>query len=281
MQKMQDAVAKEQKKRYHKHTKTLHLNTKRKALEAQKAKELTAQRAKALEAQRLAAQKAKALAAQKEQARLAKEAAKRKALEAKKAKELAAKRLAAQKEQARLAKEAAKRKALQEQKEKLALARALQKQKEAKTKAKLQTQNTYHPGQLIFVASKQTYQKFGTSEIHGHVVYLTPSGQEITLEHTKVYLIPKNTKTDYWYKHFYLKNKDGATQGNITLSYINATHLNIDKNFAFYGLATGKYYIVIESSYPASVAKNRKVYIAKEINVEKYKKIMTVLSRRL
>ena len=65
------------------------------------------------------------------------------------------------------------------------------------------------------------------------------------------------------------------------MQYINATHLNLEKNFAFYGLATGTYYIIIESRYPASIAKNKKVYIAKKINVEKYKKIMTVFSKKL
>jgi len=134
---------------------------------------------------------------------------------------------------------------------------------------------------LNFKPSTQTYQKFGTSEIHGHVVYLTPSGQEISLNNTKIYLVPKNTKTDYWYNNYYLKNKESASISRSTVHYINATHLNVENNFAFYGLAKGTYYVIIESSYPSSIAKDKKVYIAKKINVEKYKKIMTVFSKRL
>jgi len=134
---------------------------------------------------------------------------------------------------------------------------------------------------LVFRQSQQTYQKFGTSEIHGHVVYIMPSGQEIGLKHTKIYLVPKNSKIEYWYENYYLKNKEASSSVNMIVEYINATHLNVDKNFAFYGLATGTYYIIIESSYPSSIAKNKKVYIAKKINVEKYKKIMTVFSKKL
>jgi len=134
---------------------------------------------------------------------------------------------------------------------------------------------------LTFKPSSQTYQKFGTSEIHGHVVYLTPAGQEINLDNSKIYLVPKNTKTDYWYNKYYLKNKEATSLSKTIVHYINATHLNLEKNFAFYGLAPGIYYIIIESSYPSSIAKNKKVYIAKKINVEKYKKIMTVFSKKL
>jgi len=134
---------------------------------------------------------------------------------------------------------------------------------------------------LNFEPSTQTYQKFGTSEIHGHVVYLTPTGQEISLQNTKVYLVPKNTKTDYWYNNYYLKNREASSPSKTTVHYLNATHLNLEKNFAFYGLATGTYYIIIESDYPSSVKKNQRVYIAKKIDVQKYKKIMTVFSKRL
>ena len=134
---------------------------------------------------------------------------------------------------------------------------------------------------LTFKPSTQTYQKFGTSEIHGHVVYLTPSGQEISLQNTKIYLVPKNAKTDYWYNNYYLKNREAKSLTKTVVHYMNATHLNLESNFAFYGLAQGIYYIIIESSYPSSIAKHKKVYIAKKIDVKKYKKIMTVFSKRL
>ena len=178
-----------------------------------------------------------------------------------KEKEAAAKKA----EKIRLQKEAQARKAKEEQHQKI-LAQ----------KKPLSTTES-----LTFKPSSQTYQKFGTSEIHGHVVYLTPAGQEINLQNSKIYLVPKNTKTDYWYNNYYLKNKEASSLSKTVVHYMNATHLNLEKNFAFYGLAPGIYYIIIESSYPSSIAKNKKVYIAKKINVEKYKKIMTVFSKKL
>ena len=159
----------------------------------------------------------------------------------------------------------------------------IRKEKEAEEQKKTLAKNKPLPTTetLSFKPSTQTYQKFGTSEIHGHVVYLTPAGQEISLKNTKIYLVPKNTKTDYWYNNYYLKNKASDSLSDNSVEYINATHLNIEHNFTFYGLAIGTYYIIIESLYPASIAKNKKVYIAKKINIEKYKKIMTVFSKKL
>lgn len=134
---------------------------------------------------------------------------------------------------------------------------------------------------LTFKPSTQTYQKFGTSEIHGHVIYLSSGGVEIFLKNTKIYLVAQNTKMDHWYTNFYLKNSHDSAQTQSIVNYINATKLNLERNFAFYGLAPGNYYVVIESDYPKSMAKNKKVYIAKRITVEKYKKIMTVFSKKL
>ena len=134
---------------------------------------------------------------------------------------------------------------------------------------------------LTFKPSSQTYQKFGTSEIHGHVIYLSPDGVEIFLKNTKIYLVAQNTKMDYWYTNYYLKNRHNSARTQSIVNYINATKLNLERNFAFYGLAPGNYYVVIESSYPKSMAKNKNVYITKRITVEKYKKIMTVFSKKL
>ena len=86
---------------------------------------------------------------------------------------------------------------------------------------------------------------------------------------------------DHWYTNYYLKNRHNASRTKSIVNYMNATKLNLERNFAFYGLAPGNYYVVIESSYPKSMARNKKVYIAKRITVEKYKKIMTVFSKKL
>jgi len=134
---------------------------------------------------------------------------------------------------------------------------------------------------LTFKPSRQVYQKFGTSEIHGHVIYLSSDGVEIFLKNTKIYLVAQNTKMDHWYTNFYLKNSHDSTQTQSIVNYMNATKLNLERNFAFYGLAPGNYYVVIESDYPKSMTNNKKVYIAKKITVEKYKKIMTVFSKKL
>jgi len=132
---------------------------------------------------------------------------------------------------------------------------------------------------LNFHQIDKVYHKFGTSEVHGHVIYLTPSGQETRLTQTKVYLLPISAKLNNWYNNYYLKNKSSANK--TIVNYLNQTSLNLERNFEFFGVPEGKYYVVIEANYPSSMAKNKKVYIAKKIQVGKYKKIMGVFSKKL
>ncbi len=139
---------------------------------------------------------------------------------------------------------------------------------------------TYATAQkLNFKAINKIYHKFGTSEINGHIVYLSPAGGEVRLRNTKVYLLPVSAKIDNWYHNYYLKNRDDKQ--SLTVNYLNSVNLNLDNNFEFFGVAEGDYYIIIESSLPAHLAKNKKVYIAKKVNVGKYKKVMAVFSKKL
>ena len=132
---------------------------------------------------------------------------------------------------------------------------------------------------LNFHPINKVYHKFGSSEVHGHVIYLTPNGQETRLTQTKVYLLPISAKLNNWYNNYYLKNKNSTNK--TIVNYLNQTSLNLERNFEFFGVPEGKYYVIIESNYPASMAKNKKVYIAKKIQVGKYKKIMGVFSKKL
>jgi len=143
-----------------------------------------------------------------------------------------------------------------------------------------ETVTVYNPSftqPLRFKRINKTYQKFGTSELHGHVIYLDHAGQEIDLRQKNVYLLPVGAKINYWYNNYYLKNK-GQHLTPTAISYLNSTTLDLNKNFNFFGVPAGTYYIVIESLYPGSL---KKVYIAKKINVGKYKKVMAVFSKKL
>ena len=130
---------------------------------------------------------------------------------------------------------------------------------------------------LIFKRLNQTYQKFGNSEIHGHIIYLSPVGSEIRLKDTHIYLLKENATLNNWYKKAYLQDKN---LGNpIHVEYNNVTYLDLTQNFAFHGIAPGSYYVIIVSDMPKS--EDKKVYIAKKIKVEKRKKIMAVFSKKL
>jgi len=133
---------------------------------------------------------------------------------------------------------------------------------------------------LIFKRIDQTYQKFGNSEIHGHVIYLDASGLETRLKNSKIYLLNVNKKLNNWYQNSYLQNHRQSTHGT-RADYLNQTYLNLSKNFAFHGIAPGEYFVIIVSDNPGEDKKDKKIYIAKKIKVEKRKKIMAVFSKKL
>ena len=131
---------------------------------------------------------------------------------------------------------------------------------------------------LHFVRVNQTYQKFGNSELHGHVIYMSKLGEEKRLNNTRIYLLPLSEKVEKWYNNAYLKNRTQITS-TVTVKYLNTTYLNLNRNFSFHGIAEGDYIVIIVSD--ALADSNKKVYIAKKMKIEKRKKIMAVFSKKL
>jgi len=148
-------------------------------------------------------------------------------------------------------------------------------------KSPTQVKTTSSTKLLAFRQIKKVYHKFGNSEVHGSVIYLDASGLEVRLRDTKVYLLPKSATLDYWFSRYYLKNKSDGKNKNTIVHYLNKSTLNIEKKFEFFGVPEGTYYIIIESSYPDNMSADKKIYIAKKIEVGKYKKIQGVFSKKL
>jgi len=167
------------------------------------------------------------------------------------------------------------KKKLQQQKEKTAS--ATPSKKSVSSKHKIYTTTLEN---IIFKRTAQTYVKFGNSEIHGHLIYVSDNGLAKDIKDTQVYLVESNKKLDTWYNKFYLKNKIDYSHTTM-IHYLNNTTLNIAKNFVFYGVATGSYYIIIASTQSSKTGKDKKIYIAKQIMVKKHKKIMVVFSKKL
>ena len=134
---------------------------------------------------------------------------------------------------------------------------------------------------INFIKSDQTYYAFGSSEIHGHVRYLNKKKQEITMSQNKVYLLDDSDEVREWYENKYLKNKSHIRKKSIPLGYMHRTQTNQENEFSFYGVVEGDYYIIVESAYPSSLNKTKKVYVARKVEVDKKQKAMVVLSKIL
>jgi hypothetical protein len=224
-----------------------------------------AEKKKALEAERIAQEKA----AQKQKESLLQKKTVAQLKKEREREEKEKQALAAKKRQQQEAEEAIKAKKLKD---------ALLKAETKKAEAVQKTTEKDFSSPITFVHLNKTYQKFGTSEIHGHVIFLSPTGEELPIQNAKAYLLPVGANLNFWYQNFYLKNKDLGMK-KIQAHYLNKTSLDLDRNFAFYGVPAGNYYIIIEASHP--FAKSKKIYIAKKLHVDKYKKVMAVFSKKL
>ena len=134
----------------------------------------------------------------------------------------------------------------------------------------------YAKSMLRFIPIDKTFVKFGTSEIHGHVIYLK-GGENIPLYRPVAYLVQKNSLSRYWYEHYYLKNRIPDEQ--VTLTYIDKSEVDFENNFSFYGVAKGSYYVVIVAKNPHQLS--RSIVIAKKIDVDKFKKVIAVFSKKV
>jgi myosin heavy subunit len=242
--------------------------------EAEKAKEIETLKAenRAKEAKALQEKMALEKAAQEvEKQKAEKEAKQQKILAEKEAEE--AKKRKQEKIDALKEKEKKLQKEKASKKERL---KEIQKETKAEEKPKKSTKSiSTRP--LHFSRIKKIYQKFGTSEVHGHVIYLDHAGQEVHLSQAKIYLLPVSAKANHWYQNYYLKNR-GGNLSTVSVNFLNDTTLNLDKNFNFFGVPAGNYYIIIEAHSPTTL---KKIYIAKKITVGKYKKVMAVFSKKL
>ena len=129
---------------------------------------------------------------------------------------------------------------------------------------------------IRFLPPSEIYQKYGTSEVHGHIAYLTSTGREIPLLNAKVYLLTENSVLDRWYEKFYLKQRSFELE-KIQVQYLQKTEADIGNNFSFYGVPAGSYYIIIVGKNP--YVRNKKSYIAKKIEVHKYKKVIVLVKK--
>ena len=129
---------------------------------------------------------------------------------------------------------------------------------------------------IRFLPPSEIYQKYGTSEVHGHIAYLTPTGREIPLLNAEVYLLKEHRILNNWYENFYLKEKSFELE-KIRVQYLQKTEADIGNNFSFYGVPAGSYYIIIVGKNP--YVRNKKSYIAKKIEVHKYKKVIVLVKK--
>ncbi|HSR74550.1 MAG TPA: hypothetical protein VLL31_06865, partial [Sulfurovum sp.] len=61
---------------------------------------------------------------------------------------------------------------------------------------------------------------------------------------TRLYLNPMTSYSDEWYKESYLGGKKMTKADSRLFNYLRFTAANNDGSFAFYGVPSGKYYLI-------------------------------------
>jgi hypothetical protein len=87
---------------------------------------------------------------------------------------------------------------------------------------------------------------------------------------TRLYLNPKTSYSDQWYKESYIGGKKMAKADDRLFNYLKFTSSDENGNFAFYGVPSGRYYLigVVTCGEACGYENPKKIRIATQVQVE-------------
>ena len=121
----------------------------------------------------------------------------------------------------------------------------------------------------------------GDSTVKGVIYLVTASGEKVYGKQTRLYLNPVTSYSKQWYEQSYLGGKKMAKPDPRLFNYLRFTTSDINGNFAFYGVPTGKYYVIgiVKCKEKCGFDSTRSIRIAKEITVPKSQTVTVELSK--
>jgi len=124
------------------------------------------------------------------------------------------------------------------------------------------------------VAEYNHLAKKGSATVRGSIYIDDGYGAKIYGKNTRLYLNPVTSYSRQWYEESYLEGYKLTKADARLYNYLKFTTSNEAGKFAFFGIPSGRYYVIGSVTY-----NGQKIRIADEISVRSGSSVETVLTR--
>lgn len=117
------------------------------------------------------------------------------------------------------------------------------------------------------VSEYNTLQRTGKGTIRGNIYLQDSYGTKIYGSKTRLYLNPVTSYSKQWYEESYLGGHKMGQADSRLFNYLKFTSSNEQGTFAFFGVPSGRYYLIgtVDCASQCGYGTNRKIRIATEV----------------
>ena len=133
------------------------------------------------------------------------------------------------------------------------------------------------------VAEYNALARTGKGTIQGHIYLMDAYGTRISGAKTRLYLNPVTSYSRQWYEQSYIGGKKMGKADSRLFNYLKFTASDDQGTFAFYGVPSGKYYLIgtVSCGSECGYASPRSIRIAKEVEILGNQVLNADLSRQI
>jgi len=135
---------------------------------------------------------------------------------------------------------------------------------------------------IAFPASEYyPYAGIGKGTIKGNIYLQNSYGQKVMGSETRLYLNPVTSYSDQWYSESYAGGHKMEEPDSRLFNYLKFTASNAQGAFAFYGLPSGKYYLIgtVKCGSECGFSTTKDIRIATKVSVYGNNIVVQDLSR--
>lgn len=119
------------------------------------------------------------------------------------------------------------------------------------------------------VKEYQVLRRSGRGTVKGRIYVEDMSGKQVVGSKTRLYLNPVTSYSKQWYEESYLGGKKMGEADSRLFNYLKFTASDNDGNYAFYGVPSGKYYLIgtVTCGYECGFRSRKNIRLATEIAI--------------
>lgn len=133
------------------------------------------------------------------------------------------------------------------------------------------------------VAEYNALARTGKGTIKGHIYVQDAYGQKVFGAKTRLYLNPVTSYSRQWYEESYIGGKKMGKADSRLFNYLKFTASDNDGNFAFYGVPSGRYYLIgtVVCGNECGYSSSKNIRIATEVFISGNDVVEQDLSRNI